>query len=126
MKFVKNEIAEHYKFATKLNTDKRTKNLLWWHTPNEGKRTKFESFLIKIMGVRKGVSDFIIIHQTKKYKGLIIEMKKKGVRTYKKNGEPYFKEQHDFLKAMEKEGFMACFADGFEDAWQKTLTFLNT
>lgn len=125
-KFVKNEIAEHVAFANRLNLDPRTKDLLWWHTPNEGKRSKFEQFLLKIMGVRKGVSDFIIIHQTGKYKGLIIEMKNKGVRTYKKNGDPYFQDQHDFLKQMEKQGFMTCFADGCEDAWEKTIDFLNS
>lgn len=125
-KFVKNEIAEHVAFANRLNLDPRTKDLLWWHTPNEGKRSKFEQFLLKIMGVRKGVSDFIIIHQTGKYKGLIIEMKNIGVRTYKKNGDPYFEDQHQFLEDMKKQGFQTCFANGCNEAWQKTIEFLNT
>lgn len=36
--------------------------LLWWHTPNGGKRAMREAVRLKSMGVKKGIADFTIIH----------------------------------------------------------------
>ena len=91
-------------------------NLLWWHTPNESKKTPFERFLFSVMGGKKGVSDFIIIEPRGMYSGLAIELKAKGTKVFKKNGECYYPEQHIFLKKMQEKGFFATFAIGFDSA----------
>lgn len=108
-----------------LKSDARTKNLLWWHTPNEGRRTPFERYLVGIMGNKKGVSDFIIIERRNGYSGLAIELKRPNTKIFKRNGDPYFPEQHEFLESMKKQGFMAGFKCGFEEAQGFVLEFLN-
>lgn len=35
-------------------------SLLWWHTPNGGKRTKAQAGIFKAMGVRAGVADIVL------------------------------------------------------------------
>lgn len=124
-KYVKNETREHYNFAHFIRLDARTKNLLWFHAPNEAKRTKFEQFLVKIMGVKKGVSDFIFLEPRGKYHGLAIEMKNKGVRVYKKNNECYFPTQEKFLKMCRNRGYKAEFAVGSEEAEKILIDYLN-
>jgi hypothetical protein len=52
---------------------------LWTHVPNEGRRTPFERFKLKYLGVKSGVPDILIFTPNKKYNGLAIELK------YKKN-----------------------------------------
>jgi len=51
--------------------------LVWWHTPNGGTRGKVEGAILKAMGVRAGVSDFIFVHQGKIY---ALELKADGGR----------------------------------------------
>lgn len=50
-------------------------NLLFTHVPNEGKKSAFERFLYKIMGVRTGISDILIFKPSNGYNGLAIELK---------------------------------------------------
>ena len=77
----------------------RFPNLLWWHTPNEGKRTPYEQFLFKQMGGLKGVSDFVVLEESNFSKGLMIEIKW--------GSNPCTIEQVDFLIRSAKKGFMA-------------------
>jgi len=51
------------------------KNLLWWHTPNEGKRSEFEQTKFKALGGKRGVSDIILLEESNFAKGLVIELK---------------------------------------------------
>jgi hypothetical protein len=48
---------------------------IWTHVGNEGRRTKFERFKIKYLGVKAGVPDVLIFTPNKKYNGLAIELK---------------------------------------------------
>lgn len=59
-------------------------NVLWWHTPNEGKRSNFERYKATLLGMRSGVPDITIAEpkfgrignqQTFLYAGLFIELK---------------------------------------------------
>jgi len=34
---------------------------MFWHTPNEGRRTPFERFKVKYLGMIAGVSDIIMV-----------------------------------------------------------------
>ena len=51
--------------------------LLRWmfHCPNGGGRSKAEGGILKAMGVKPGVPDFVLPFETIQYKGLAIEMK---------------------------------------------------
>lgn len=91
-------------------------NLLWWHTPNESKKTPFERFLFSEMGGKAGVSDFIILEPNSKYKGLFIELKASNKKIFKKDGSCYYESQNKFIKQCNERGFFACFAVGYEDA----------
>ena len=48
---------------------------LFTHVPNEGKRSRWEQFLIKYLGVSPGVPDLMIFDPNDKYNGLAIEFK---------------------------------------------------
>jgi hypothetical protein len=52
-------------------------DFLWFHVPNEGKKTPFEQFKYKLLGGGKGQSDIIILEEniSRKSKGLAIELK---------------------------------------------------
>lgn len=114
--YLSKEQREHARLCRWLKLDAKTKNWLWWHTPNESKKTPFERFLVSIMGNKKGVSDFIFAEPRGAFVGLVIELKKTGERVYKKNGECYFPEQERFLIDMRARGWRAEFAVGEEDA----------
>jgi len=45
---------------------------MFWHTPNEGKRTPFEAFKAKHLGMISGVSDIIMV---KNHDVLFLELK---------------------------------------------------
>lgn len=48
------------------------------HHPNEGKKSKFEQFLYKILGVKTGMPDLLIFTPSKGFGGLAIELKVDG------------------------------------------------
>lgn len=45
------------------------------HPANEGKRSKFEQYKLKTLGVTAGIPDLLIFTPNKKYNGLAIELK---------------------------------------------------
>lgn len=53
-------------------------NLLWFHPPNGGKRSKSEAGRFKMQGVKPGVPDCVIMEPRGKWHGLVIELKVKG------------------------------------------------
>jgi hypothetical protein len=64
-----------------------------------------------------------------KYNALFIELKRDGVRLYKRDGSrvknPHFDEQHDMHNKLCERGFFACFAVGLNEAIQILNTYLN-
>jgi hypothetical protein len=110
------EQREHSKIVEFIRFNPKTKNTLWFHTMNEGRRTTFERFLWGVLGGRKGVSDFIFLAPRGKYSGLIFEHKPVGTLVYRKNGTCYFPEQEEFLKMATEAGFRAEFTIGTENA----------
>lgn len=66
----------HRAIAQHLRT-RAVPGLVWWHTPNGGSRGKIEGAILKAMGVRAGVSDFIFVHQGKIF---ALELKAEGGR----------------------------------------------
>ena len=83
--------------------------VLVWHTSNEGKRSAFERFKAKWLGLRSGVSDLILIHDKKL---LALELKAgKNKPTAA---------QDDFITEIAHHGFLGAWANGF-DAAKKTI-----
>jgi hypothetical protein len=79
-------------------------DVLWWHTPNEGRRTPFERFKFKWLGARSGVSDIIIV-----YDGRILALELKAVYLTGKRGGMQ-KSQTQFLADMTTAGGTAATA----------------
>jgi hypothetical protein len=122
-KFLTNEQSEHAALAQWLNLQHKT--LLWWHTPNEGRKTPFERYLCDRMGVKKGVSDFVIIRGNDKYTGLVIELKAPGVKAYKQDGTCYFPEQQQFIEKCREQRMYGAFCNGFDEARKLITNYLN-
>lgn len=93
------ESREHIAIVQELNLYPWMKDKDWWHTVNEGKRTQFQAWLVKAMGIKKNVPDFIFAEPSQGYNGLWIEYKKTGTKLFKPDGTPYadVKEQWEFL-----------------------------
>lgn len=93
--------------------------LLWWHTPNEGKRSRFEQYKAKALGIKAGVSDIIMPspRMAMRYNGLALELKVKPNKCTDS--------QVAFLDDMEKLGWMCRVAYTFEQAQEIIEEFLN-
>lgn len=77
-----------------------------FHAMNEGKRTPFEQFKMKILGCKAGFPDLLIFH---KGVSLALELKKD------KGSNPTDK-QVAWLKTLRQNGFIATHAKGFDEA----------
>lgn len=79
----------------------------------------------KICGLRssRAFPDVIIYEARQGFTALFIELKNEGIKIYRKDGEivsdPHIREQAEMLKHLEKRGYCARFAVGFDEA--KTL-----
>lgn len=67
-----------------------------------------------------GWVDLFIPEPSRGYHGLFIELKKEGVRPYKKDGsvcaDKQIRKEHEFLLRQHKKGYCARFACGYEKA----------
>lgn len=79
--------------------------LVWWHTPNGGRRGKIEGAIFKAMGVRAGVSDLILVHNKQIF---ALELKAEG-------GRPTT-EQLTFLTEIDRAGAYTAIAPGLDRA----------
>ena len=91
-----------------INTCKYPELELIYHIPNGGKRSKTEAVRLKRSGVKKGVPDLCLPVPRRKYHGLYIEMKYGNGRTSK--------EQKEWIKKLNKQGYYAVVCNGFEEA----------
>jgi len=74
------------------------KKILWFHCPNGGSRNAREAANLKRQGVKRGISDVIILEPRAIYHGLMIELKTaKGTVS---------KEQKEFLSKCSDKGYM--------------------
>jgi hypothetical protein len=89
---------------------------IWWHTPNggerpafinaKGKRVSIEAARLKRMGVKPGISDFLLLSPTGELCAL--ELKREGM-------SPTV-DQTDFLVAVRMAGHRSAWVDNFDDA----------
>jgi hypothetical protein len=88
-----------------------------FHIPNGGYRNPREAFVLKKQGVKKGISDLFFAFPNEKYHGLWIEMKsEKGVLS---------EDQEEWLIKMNKMGYLAVVAKGWEMARDIILDYIN-
>jgi len=50
-------------------------NVLVVHVPNEGRRTPFERYRAKILGITAGIPDILVFRASGRYYGLAVEVK---------------------------------------------------
>jgi len=81
------------------------RNIVWWHTPNGGKRNRIEAAIMKGLGVRAGVSDIIAVHEGKAF---ALELKAEG-------GRPT-EAQLQFIDDFQAAGGHAVVAEGLDEA----------
>jgi hypothetical protein len=79
--------------------------LLWWHTPNGGKRRPIEAAILKGLGTRAGVADLILVHCGRPF---ALELKAD-------NGKPSAA-QIAFAEDLTKAGGCATIAFGLDQA----------
>ena len=95
---IQRAVAQH------LNT-RGVPGLVWWHTPNGGRRTRVEAAIFKAMGVRSGVSDIIAVHNNRIY---ALELKAKGGRASEN--------QLAFLADIDRAGAYTALVEGLDAA----------
>lgn len=125
----KGEYLEYYQ-ANPLDTWKEDKhqvdcvawlryhypNLLFWHTVNEGKKHINAALRDEQAGLRKGVSDFVILIGVGScgYPFAAIELKRTN-KSGKAKASPVSKEQKSFLSDVRERGGFAAVAYGLEE-----------
>lgn len=96
----------HRAIAQHLRT-RAVPGLVWFHVPNGGQRGKIEAAILKSMGVRAGVSDFIFVHDSKVY---ALELKAEGGRATES--------QMQFLADIDRAGAFTALPEGLTAALQ--------
>ena len=96
--WIQRAVAEH------LALRKRP-GVVWWHTPNGGKRHPREARRLKEMGVRAGVSDLILVHNKEIF---CLELKAPKGRESES--------QLQFLEDMKRAGAFCEIAYGLDEA----------
>ena len=101
---LKPEDAIHKAIADHLR-HRGAPGLVFWHTPNDGKRSYKTASRLKKMGMRSGVSDICALHLGKFY---ALELKAE-------NGRPTV-EQLKFLSDVNEAGGFGCMSYGLDRA----------
>ncbi len=83
------------------------------HSPNEGKRSKFERFLMKLMGVKRGFPDLQIFYPPK---SLVIVLEIKTEDRNRKTAAT--QDQLDWINTLNACGIPAKVTFGFEESRQ--------
>ena len=67
----------------------------------------------------RAIPDLLIFEPRKGYHGLFIELKRPGVRFFKRDGQPstkHFEEQWEMLEKLLQKGYLATIANSFDSA----------
>lgn len=93
---------------------------LYFHVVNESMLPVQGRVKAKKKGLKKGVSDIIILLKRGEYSGLIIELKRRD-----KSKSRVTKEQMDFLYEVDEQGFFCAVCYGFEQAKKCVQEYLK-
>lgn len=94
------------------------KNILFYHIPNGGYRSKSEAARFKALGVQAGVPDICIPMPKKGYSGLYIELKRR-------KGGKLSEEQVVWLSLLGACNYQAVVAYGWDEAREYIEEYLN-
>lgn len=93
--------------------------LRWFHhIPNGGFRQGREAAHLKMMGVKRGVSDLFLPKSRLGFHGLYIEMKSE-------HGGTIRPEQKEFIEAVRADGYAAFVCKGFDSARDCVTAYLK-
>lgn len=93
---------------------------LYFHVVNESMMAVQGRVKAKKKGLKKGVSDIMILLKRGEYSGLIIELKRKN-----KSKSKVSTEQMDFLHEVDEQGFYCAVCYGFEQAQKCVKEYLT-
>ena len=111
----KEEATEQIKFV--MHVRWLHPQILCFHIPNGGKRSKSEAALLKKMGVEAGVPDIFIAKGNSHFYGLFIEMKtKEGKLTAK---------QVVIRNKLKSEGYEVLLCRNFSEAYEAFKVYLS-
>ena len=105
----------------KIKTEKLLNGLFYYHIPNGGSRNILEAKKLKLMGTRRGVSDYFIMKASGKYHGLYLEFKVK-TKDYKNY---LSQEQKAFFETAEIEGYKAVMVTSAEEAIAEIYKYIR-
>lgn len=91
---------------------------LLYHIPNGGKRDAKTAAILKRQGVKAGVPDLHLPVARGSYHGLYIELKVGDNTTTKK--------QKDWIRELNKQGYLAVVCYGWDEAAKQLLDYLET
>ena len=80
----------------------------WFHPPQEAKRSRFEQWKAKWLGLRPGIVDFIILEPMGEYHGLVLELK-----AGRNTPTPH---QEKFLQNAKARGYAAAWSSTFDQS----------
>lgn len=111
-------IPTEYQEAVALKQWADAKNIPLVHIPNEGKRSFNAAAMLRKAGLRRGFPDYFLPKVTQKFSGLFIELKRR---------EKFVVGQHQrwWLEELNKRGYYATIARGFDEAKQIIEEYLG-
>lgn len=110
--------SEFYEQKTLFSWAKYNPRLKWMFAiPNGGKRDPKVGYIMKLQGVKPGVSDIFLPIPSKGFHGLFIEMKRKGNKT-----SPL---QKEFISDMTVNGYMCIVCFSAEEAIENINYYLR-
>jgi len=92
--------------------------VLFHHSPNEGRRSKYEQYKIKKLYVKAGFPDIFIAQAAGRYHGLFIELKVKPNKCTPK--------QKQWVQLLNQKGYKAVVCYGFDEVKDIVDSYLGT
>lgn len=92
-------------------------------------QTKTQAGMAKMLRSHSGYPDLFIAEPYGKYHGLFLELKRDGARVFLRDGslstDPHIVKQEAMLDALQRRGYAADFAIGYEEACTKIDWYFN-
>jgi len=103
---MKRELPEYAMYRQIVDTLRYARpGVVWWHTPNEGKRNRATGGILKAMGMKPGVADFLFV---------IPPDGKLAALEIKAPGNKPTAAQAAFLQEIQRAGGLAAWCDTWE------------
>lgn len=83
---------------------------------------------VSMLKSNRGIPDLFICEPRGEHHGLFIELKREGVKLWKKDGSftsQHISEQYHMMSDLNHKGYLACFCFGFDDAKETIDKYLT-